>query len=536
MTAGEAAPRIRPWRLAPAGSLSGDFVRGMERARALLDPPTGRIDGGAEDHGYLRPADLEADAFGTTGAAASRRLERILAGGGKFVSTGQQPVLFLGPLYVLYKALTAIRVAREVESETGDPTLALFWIASDDHDWAEVGATRLPDRENRLRELRLDPPPGREGRPVGPSRMGPAVEHLTEELPQLLPESDFLPRYLALFRDAYRGDGTMAGAFASALSGVLGDRPLAWIDAAGPAVKRASVPLLRRALTSPAEGEEALREGARRVRAAGYEATIPVLKGASHVFVDTSNGRERVYVEGGRARLGRGGERRDVEELLRKLEEEPERFSPNVALRPVLESWLLPVARAILGPGEIAYWAELAPLFARHGVEIPRVEPRHGWMVVEAKVAKVLEKLQAGVEEFADGGDSLRRSVIERGRPPEVARTLTALRRAIQEATGRVEDATAEELPGIRASVGKAKSQLMAAVDELERSVDQRVEERQKVVLDQIDKATLHLFPDGDPQERVVNPLYYLSRYGDRFVEAVAAATRERAEAPEARR
>lgn len=241
-------------------------------------------------------------------------------------------------------------------------------------------------------------------------------------------------------------------------------------------------------------------------------------------------------MEEGRARPGREGEDRDLEELLRELEDEPERFSPNVALRPVLESWLLPVSRAVLGPGEIAYWAEIVPLFARHGVAMPRVEPRHGWTVVEGKVAKVLDKLGADVEDFADGGESLRRSVIEAGRPPEVAEALTALRRAIQEATDRMDAATAEELPGIRSSVGKAKSRLMAAVDELEGSVDHRVEERQGVVLDQIDKAVLHLFPDGDPQERVVNPLYYLSRYGDRFVEAVDEAVRERVEAPVERR
>lgn len=536
MTPGDAAPAIRPRSLAPGGTLAGDFVRGSERARTLLDPSAVPSEGGGEPPGGSATAGLGSEAFGTTGAEASRRLERILAGRGSFVSTGQQPVLFLGPLYVLYKALTAIRVAREVEAETGEPTLALFWIGSDDHDWAEVGATRLPDRGNRLRELRLPPPPGREGRSVGPSRLGPAVDRLTDELSELLPESEFTPRYLRLFRESYREDETVAGAFASALGGVLGDRPLAWVDAAAPALKRASVPLLGRALRFPAEGEEALREGARRVRTAGYEATIPVLEDASHVFVDTPGGRERVYVEEGRARLGREGEDRDLEELLRELDDEPERFSPNVALRPVLESWLLPVSRAVLGPGEIAYWAEIVPLFARHGVPMPRVEPRHGWTVVEGKVAKVLDKLGADVEKFADGGDSLRRSVIETGRPPEVAEAITALRRAIQEATDRMEDATAEELPGIRSSVGKAKSRLMAAVDELEGSVDQRVEERQKVVLDQIDKAALHLFPDGDPQERVVNPLYYLSRYGGRFVEAVDDAVRERVEAPEERR
>lgn len=524
------APEIRPRGLGEDHALARDLIAGRPRAVDLL--PKGVL---APDRaeGRTSEARLGPGAFETTTPEARRRLERILDGDGVLVSTGQQPVLFAGPMYVLYKALTAVQLAREVEAETGRPALASFWIASDDHDWEEVGSVRLLDRSNRVREVRLDPPPGRRRRSAGPTPLPEGVTGLVDEIAQLLPESEFVGRYLELLREAYRPGRSLAEAFGHVLSGLLGDRPLAWIDTGRAEVKRASVPLLRRSLEDAAAEEEAFREGAERVREAGYDAQIPVMDGGTHVFYDTGDARVRLYRAGeGELRLGREGARASRDELERELDRAPGRFSPNVSLRPVLESWLLPTAYVVAGPGELAYWTQVAPLFRLRDVAMPALRPRHSWVVLEEKVAKVLRKVDAGVGDFRGGGEELIHRTVSDARPEGVEEALTGLRAAVHQATVDVEEALQEDLPGLQASVGKARSRLFQAVDELDAAVDARVEERQEVVVRQIRKAASHLFPQGRPQERVVNPFYYLARYGDAFLEAVEEAGVDRSVRP----
>lgn len=524
------APEIRPRQLGREGSLARDLADGNDRAIALFP---GSVLTGTDEDTEAGRARLGPGSFGTTTPGARDRLERILEGDGVLVGTGQQPVLFLGPLYLLYKALGAIRLAEEVEEATGRPALASFWVASDDHDWREVGGTRLLDRENALRAVRLPPPGGRGRRSVGPTPLPEGVEARLDEIFDLLPESEFVGRYLELFRDAYRPGRTVAEAFGQALTGVLGDRPLAWLDTARPEVKRAATPLFRSALEDGEGAEAALRRGAERVREAGYEARIPVLEGGTHLFYDDGEERVRLYraSEGG-FRLGRHGRRVREEAVLEELEGAPGRFSPNVALRPVMEAWLLPVAYNVLGPGEMEYWAELPPLFERRGVSLPRLRPRPSWTVLEDRIGKVLHKVDAAPEDFRDGGDALVRRTVSDSRPKKVDEALRELRGSIHSAAAEVESALEEELPGIRASVGKARSEMFEAVDELEDTVDERVEERQEVVVRQIRKAASHLYPAGSPQERVLNPLYYLSRYGEDFLRAVEEAGRRRPTRP----
>lgn len=511
-------PEIRSRPLAPEGTLAGDFVRGRAEAEALLKGRNAPSSSGAARFGP--------EAFRVTGPEAGRRLEAILEGKGRLVSTGQQPVLFGGPLYVAYKTLTAVAMAEHLEAATGEPALALFWVGSDDHDWAEGGGIRLLDLENSLREVRIRPPQGHEGRSVGPT---PLPEHIDErigEIAELLPETDFIEEYLELIRETHRPGRTLTEAFAGMLSRLVAPRRLAILDGVHPSVKAASGPFLAESLERSAEEAAAVEESSAAVQSAGYELQMPLIEGASHVFIDTGTRRERIYREGASARLGRKGREVPLQELLEDVQEDPSRFSPNVALRPVVESWLLPVDRVVLGPGELAYWAQLPDLFALRDVPMPAVEARCAWTVVEEKVGKVLRGLDAGPEAFRDGGEALKDRIVAESRPGGVEEALDELRADIGRALQRVEGAVGDELPGIRGSVGKARSRLFEAVAELEDAVDGQVEERQETRLSQLRKAAVHLFPGGVPQERVLSPLYYLARYDGAFLEAVDRETR----------
>ena len=517
-------PRFVARDLAEPGSLTRELFEGGP-ARSLL--PEGSLDALGDPSPPSGPSRLPPERIRGGSPESREHLRAALAGDGVLVTTGQQPQLFLGPLLVLYKAVTAQTIAGALRA-SGVRAAPLFWVASDDHDWDEVGTTRLLDTGNDLHTLSLEPPDGREGRAAGLSPLPKRVEDRIDELSQLLPSSEFIDDYLELIRDEYRPGRTLGEAFGGTLAGVLGEAGIPWLDAGDSEVRRAAAPLYRRVVEEADAVRAALRRATRRVAESGHEPQVTTGEGAVPLFLDRPEGRTRLYADDDDGfRLGRAGPRLDRDEVLAELDRHPERFSPDVALRPLLASWLLPTGMTVLGPSEFAYWTQLPDLFEWADVPFPRLRPRDSWTVVEEKVGKVLEKLDVGVDGFDDGGARLAERVRERGTPDRVSEALADARDAVGEAMAAVEDAVGRELPGIRSAVGAARHGAFGVLDELESAVTERVEERHEVLLGQIEKAAAHLRPDRRPQERVLSPFYYLARYGHAFVEELRQASRE---------
>ena len=520
-------PRLERAAFGAPGSLGSRFAAGDPAAVELF--PSARREqsesGDGAEASALPPScespALAAEVFGASSPDSAAKLRSILAGEGVLVTTGQQPCLFLGPMFVLYKALTAIRLAATLERELGSPVLALFWVASDDHDWKEVGTTQLIDTSNALRSFRLKPPDGREQRSVGQTTLDGSIHDLLAEVREALPQSEFIDRYMELFGDAYRPGRSVGRAFGEALTGVLGGRELVWLDSAAPEVKRALVPLHTRALRHAASAAAAMTRSTDRVREAGFEPQLALPGGASNVFYDEGSARRRIYVSGDVARPGKEGGERPLAELLAEVEGSPEAFGPSAALRPVAESCLLPVSAAVLGPAEVAYWAQLPDLFEWAGIGMPRTVPRTGWTAIEAKVARVLDALELTPGELSDGGAEVVERSVREGRPEAVARALEEAEAARESAHDRILEALSAEIPGIRATADKARAGARKAARQLEKAVDASVLERGSIMRRKIEKTALHLYPAGVHQERILNPLYYLARYGPEFLESL---------------
>jgi len=519
VSGGSGLPRFESRPLAAPGSLARAILADSVPARDLL-PGTGSD---AEAAAGGRDGRIPPSAFRATTPGAAERLDRVLTGAGTLVTTGQQPVLFLGPLYVLYKALTAVAHARRIEAATGRPALAAFWIAADDHDWEEVATAQAVDPEGTLVRFAVAPPPDRVARAVGPTPLPREVEGVREEYLRLLGRTEFSDEALRPLVEAYRPGASFAEAFSEALAALLSDHPLVLLDASRAELKRASVPLLRRALEDAEGCAEALQRGTARVSATGYDPRLHPPAGGTQVFYEGER-REHI-VRHADGRFGpRGGPAEPLGVWLERLESDPDRFSAGAALRPILESWLLPVARTVLGPGEIEYWAQLPQLFERLGVPVPQVAPRASWRVVEPRVDRWLGRIRAETTDLSDGGTSVVSRLVAEGRPKEVEAALVRLRGALEEGFSGLEEGTGEELPGLRSAVGKARKGALDAVSELETTIDARVREREEVLVSQAGRAAALLYPGGRPQERVVGPWSFLARYGPSFLRSLADA------------
>ncbi|HEX7120453.1 MAG TPA: bacillithiol biosynthesis cysteine-adding enzyme BshC [Longimicrobiales bacterium] len=456
----------------------------------------------------------------TPGAAA--KLEEVLAGDGLFVTTGQQPGLFTGPLYTIYKALAAVRLADALERGLGRPVLPVFWIASDDHDWAEANHTFVLDRGNALHRIELAGAPDAPPASMRNRLLGAEVESAVDEFVQHLPVTEFADRHLELIRTAYRAGRSVADAFTELLTALLEPFELGFVDGGAPELKAAATELVERELVRAAEHEALMAERAAALEAAGYGVQVPVLDGATNVLYEDESGRDRVFREGPDFVLRRTGRRFGRDALLSQLRATPERFSANVALRPVVESALLPTVAYVGGPGEIRYFAQLGPLFEAHGVGMPVAFPRFGVTLLEPKVRKVLDKFGVDVDDFRRPAHELAARVLREELPAEVTEAIGALRRHLTEGYDRLARAAREIDPTLKGPLEKARNAGHVQLSEVEKKIVHHLKMQSELGIDQLGKARANLFPDGHPQERVLNVFQYLVRFGPELLGAVA--------------
>ncbi len=510
----------------PAGSsIVRDHLAGAAQARTFLGDPW---DAAASFEAKAAEVDARfdrdarrraADALTSPGPAATERLERFVEEGGYLVTTGQQPGLFGGPLYGVHKALTAVRLAEALEARLGRPVLPVFWVASEDHDWAEANHAHLVGVDNELHRFELPSPDPSVTPALHRIRLDGEIERVLASFLGNLPPTDFRSRYEEILRTRFRAGTTLPEAYEGAMLDLLGRFGLFSTDAAHPVVKERSADVLLRELDRAEEMEGILRDTAARLGEAGYDLQVPVLEGGVNLFLEGPAGRERLYREDGGYRLRTSGRLLGRDEILAAHRRDPAALSPNVLLRPVVESAVFPTLAYVAGPGETAYWAQLRDYFEAHGIRMPVVHPRWAAQPLEAKVRKVLEKFDLEPDAlrrpFHEIAQDLARSEV----PPEIRETLGRLRGAAGKALGEVQSAAAALDPTLKGPTQHARAQIFGALEDLERKIVQAVKRESEISLAQLEKARVHLFPEGRPGERVHNPFYYLVRYGDAFLD-----------------
>jgi len=453
------------------------------------------------------------------------KLEQLISERGLFVSTGQQAGLFLGPLYTLYKALTAVRLAAQLEERLAVPVMPLFSIASEDHDWEEVAHTYIVDVENQLVRLSArGPGPDDPSPPVEVIRVGADIEGALAKLVQSTPNTEFKVNVLTPLREAYRPGRGFSEAFQLALGHLLRRHGLLLVRTAHPYVKDTTRELLWAEWEKRVESERRLIERVAVLEAAGFKAQVAVAEGATNLFLEGRLGRDRLLRDGAGGRLRRSAERVTEQGLRRMVDTVPQRLSPGALLRPVTEARAFPILAYVGGPAEIAYLAQSQVLFELHNVPAPVVVPRAAFRLIEPKVSRVLEKYKLVPDDLAgDPGQAISRLMKEQT-PRELQLALEALRRSLATALGQVESVALDTDPGSKSALGSGKRAIFESIDALEAKLEARARDRHATTRQQLEKAATNLHPNGRLQERVLNPYPYLVRYGESLLDELYAS------------
>ncbi|UCF40849.1 MAG: bacillithiol biosynthesis cysteine-adding enzyme BshC [Gemmatimonadota bacterium] len=457
--------------------------------------------------------------------AGAENLERLFGEGALCVTSGQQPGLLTGPLFTIYKALTAVALARALEAQLGRSVVPVFWVAGDDHDFLEANhvyhLTSSAEVERvELRARAADAPL----RPLSQEPLGPEIGGVIDTVLGATPDSEFRGDVEQWVRRHYRPEQDFAGAFAEALAELLAPYGLVVFRSTHLAAKRAMGPHLLAALESSKELDRRLAERAAELRGADRPTPVPVGDGATLVMIEDEQGRDRLVRDDGGYVARRTGKAWRLDDLRALANHDPQRLSPNVLLRPAMEAALLPTLAYVAGPGELAYLPQTDPIFRMLEIAPQAAVPRWSGRVIETRVAKVLDKYGIAATDLALPEGQLEASLVEGDMPPAAREALAALRRSLQEHYAGLEAAAVDVDVQMQKPVQSARNAALAGVAQLEKRLISHLKKRNDIVLQQIAKARNSLFPQGQPQERVFNVIPYLVRYGPQFLDAALDA------------
>ncbi len=454
--------------------------------------------------------------FGSSDAAKANIAKLRL--GARAVVTGQQVVLFGGPLLTILKAATAVVRAREATKATGIEHVPIFWMATEDHDLPEVDQVSLLTKTS-VETLRAGLKVAH-AVPVGGVVPGPALEAVLERAAELLefaPVSEWL-RECYLPKDGVRP--TLALAFGRLIAKIFADQGLIVINAASRGFHALGADTLRYAIEHAAELQQALMGRSEELVKAGYHAQVLVAEGASLLFLLDEKTGERVALRRSTEDQWRtGGRIYSTAQLIQILETAPERLSPNALLRPVFQDTLLPTAAYVGGPAEVAYFAQSAVLYEAILGRITPVLPRLSATLLEPTIAKVMEKEEIQLPDAMTTAEDLAQRLGARSLPIAGKRKLAAVGNALEaELT-----ALTEYMSGMDATLGRAAevsgSKMLYQMNRLRRMAATFELQKEASLRKHAEAITLNVFPDGHPQERLVAGIWFIARYGDGLVE-----------------
>jgi bacillithiol biosynthesis cysteine-adding enzyme BshC len=431
------------------------------------------------------------------------------------VTTGQQPGLFLGPLYTLYKALSAAALATELERSWARPVVPVFWAANDDHDYAEAQWASWLDAGGEVKTGALPDRPG--DAPLTPMSRLPLPGEITGLLDDF--ERDHPPgpdrdEALSRLRRFYRPGATLGAAYSGALAEWLAPLGIACFDSSHPAAKARMAPVLLEAVRQAGALDAALAARAQALEASGASATVPVGQGATLVFLEDGAGRDRLVTEGDGYITRRSGSRASLGDIETIAGTAPGRLSPNVLLRPVVESHLLPTVAYVAGPGELAYLAQCEPLYAALRVTPQAAVPRWSGILVEPRVDRVLDKFGATLEELLAPSNALEARVIRSQLPSGLLDAGARLRAAIDTEYATILSAAIGIDPTLERPVGAARQHAHSELADLEKKVQGHLRKREATELAQVARARAAVQPGGKPQERVIAGVSCIARFG----------------------
>ncbi len=525
--------------------LFNDFLYNFDRVSRFYQP--GLQSGGRDVASFVgRAQTVTAQSFSREAVADALKDQNARAGAGELtfanierlrqndsvvVITGQQAGLFTGPLYTILKALTVIKLAEQLRAQSVN-AVPMFWVAAEDHDFAEVNHTRLVNREGRLTTITYTACSPKEGKPVGHVKLCDEISNNIDQLVAALPESEFMPRLTADLRDSYRAGASFAEAFGALMMRLFGKFGVVLINPLDDRLKHVAGEIYARAMTRAPEFASRLVNESAALEASGYHAQVYTSPEAVPLFM-LDEGRRTAMVrrDDGRFYLKGGEKGFGADELLDTARRCPSCFSPNVTLRPIVQDFLLPTVAYVGGPAEIAYFAQLRPNYSLLDRVDPVVLPRASFTLIEKRHAKTMSKYDIKFTDLFEGQEEVMKKVVERSLDQDTATAFDETENVLNQQLDKLRESLTRVDPTLAEALKSGREKIFYQLHNLRTRFVHNRGQRDETTKQQVERLFAVLYPNKNLQEREINSSYFLARYGyeliDRLYEEVEVGSRD---------
>ncbi len=419
----------------------------------------------------------------------------------------------------IFKALTAVKLAEQA-TVAGVDCVPIFWLATEDHDLAEVNHVTLPS-ERGLPELLAVESHAFESNavadaPVGTVKFGPEIESVVERAAGLLGASEVT----TWLRQAYRPGESLGSAFALLFAKLFAEWGVILLDPAEKDFHDLAKPLFRAAIERVSELDEALLARGKALEAAGYHQQVKVTSATTLLF-EVKNGARTVVRRRNNGNSGDfavGEERVSPQELVDRIEEGPERFNPNVLLRPVVQDYLLPTLVYTGGAAEVAYFAQVAVVYEKLLGRVTPILPRFSATLVEAKAERILTRYQLSLLDVLQGPEKVREAIAARSLPSDLQARFSEAYASVEQSMAALRESIGRLDPTLVDTAESTRTGMSHQIDRLKARVSRAEQLRNEVITRHADALSHSLFPHKALQEREVAGVSFVARYGSELL------------------
>ncbi len=440
--------------------------------------------------------------------AVFESLEQLNNANSRAVVTGQQVGLLLGPTYTLSKAISAIKLAKKLSQEA-QPVVPIFWLASQDHDSAEINHNYLLDMSEQLTRLEIPLP---EGVVAGHIKLEKRwLEQIVNEIHSLKFPKAYSERVINVLQETADYTRSIADWFAGLLYRLLGGEGLIIINPLDIRVAPLFKNILQNELHNPLVSSKVINETGSKLWDLGVEPQLGRSESASNLFLEEDDSRRYLlrfenktfYSELNSYKLN---------DLLSILEEDPNRLTPAAGLRSIVQDYVLPTAAMVVGPGELRYIAQLKGVYELHGVEMPLIQPRMFVTVIEPPVKRIMDKFGLTLDELAQDFLGARAEVLLElsGHGEVFKKQLITLETSILEMLENIEMID----PTLKPLIIRSEARLQRMLNNLKHKSTTALLKQDSITKDQFERLRVQLFPNDVPQERLLSPFSFFLKFG----------------------
>ncbi len=431
------------------------------------------------------------------------------------IATGQQLGIFGGPIYTIYKSITAIKLCNYLKEIYDDYNFVpIFWLEGDDHDYDEARNFSLLNNENQILNLKYDD--GQLGEvnrgAIAFLKFNQNIENVFAELSAGLRETEFKSPLLDLLKSIYQPDKTFLETFRELMIRLFDEFGLIVFNPTEKAVKKVLSPLFAKEITEFGDHTGLLVERSAELEEV-YHAQVKV-KPINLFYIEEHERLSIEPTETGEYRLKGKRKKFTQEELLQQLESAPEKFSPNVLLRPICQDFLFPTAFYVGGPGEISYFAQVSPLYNIYDINEPFIYPRSSATIVEKGVKTILEKNNLEYVDIFTEEDVLIKKIVAASSEINLETLFQNTTDEINSSFNQINhllpliDTTLEDL------TTKSKLRIEETLNTLKAKALEAEKRKYETTIRQVSKVRNVLFPNNNLQERELNWIYFANKYG----------------------